>query len=105
MGRSFCSAAWGLFSIEAQSRMTLEIYDAGRLDQTALRILDIAAAFRDMAAALRDDPDIEFSMHDKKAAEWLANLERWTAESRAKLEVAQIRRRGALRAEAFSATK
>ncbi len=44
-------------------------------------------------------------MHDKKAAEWLANLERWAAESQAKLEVAQIRRRGALLAEAFSANK
>jgi 16S rRNA U1498 N3-methylase RsmE len=90
---------------KAQYRMTLEIYDADRLDQTALRILDIAAAFRHMAAVLRAEPDLEFSMHDKKAAEWLANLERWAADSQAKMEVAQIRRRGALRAEAFSAKK
>ena len=74
--------------------MTLELYDAERLDQTALRILDLAAAIRQMAAVLRVEPDIEFSMHDKKAAEWLANLERWAADSQAKLEVAQIRRRG-----------
>jgi hypothetical protein len=82
--------------------MTLEPYDADRLDQTALRILDVAASFRQMAAALRREPDIEFSMHDKKAAEWLAHLERWAAESQAKLEVAQIKRRGAARAEGFS---
>jgi hypothetical protein len=81
--------------------MTLEPYDADRLDQTALRIVDIAAALRQMAAILRREPDLEFSMHDKKAAEWLANLERWVAESQAKLEVAQIRRRGSLRAQEF----
>jgi hypothetical protein len=85
--------------------MTLDLYDADRLDQTALRILDLAAVLRQMAVVLRAVPDLDFSMHDKKAAEWLANLERWAAESQAKLEVAQIKRRGALRAEAFSAKK
>jgi hypothetical protein len=85
--------------------MTLEPYDADRFDQAALRILDIAASFRQMAVALRREPDLEFSMHDKKAAEWLAHLERWATESQAKLEVAQIRRRGAARAEAFSLKK
>jgi hypothetical protein len=85
--------------------MTLEPYDADRLDQAALRILDISAAFRQMATILRAEPDLDFSMHDKKAAEWLANLEHWAAESRAKLEVAQIRRRGAHRAESFSSRK
>jgi hypothetical protein len=85
--------------------MTLQPYDADRLDQTALRIVDIAAALRQMAAILRGEPDLEFLMHDKKAAEWLASLERWVAESQAKLEVAQIRRRGSLRAQSFDSKK
>jgi hypothetical protein len=85
--------------------MTLELYDADRLDQTALRILDIAAAFRQMADALRRSPEIELAMHDKKAAEWLAHLERWAAESHARLEMALVKRRGAKSAERFSPNK
>jgi hypothetical protein len=82
--------------------MTLELYDADRLDQTALRILDIAAEIRRMAAVLRRDPQIELAMHDKKAAEWLTHLERWAAESQARLEMALIKRRGAMKAESLS---
>jgi hypothetical protein len=85
--------------------MTLELYDADRLDQTALRILDIAASFRQMADALRRAPDLELAMHDKKAAEWLAHLERWAAESQARLEMALVKRRGAKIAERIAANK
>ncbi|HEV3417534.1 MAG TPA: hypothetical protein VG056_11990 [Pirellulales bacterium] len=85
--------------------MTLELYDADRLDQTALRILDIAATFRQMADSLRRTPEVELPMHDKKAAEWLAHLERWAAESQARLEMALVKRRGAKSAERFSTNK
>jgi hypothetical protein len=83
--------------------MTLEAYDADRLDETALRILEIAAAFRGMAQTLRQEPAIDLAIHHRKAAEWLSHLERWAAESRAKLDVALIKRRGAKKAEQFSA--
>ncbi len=85
--------------------MTLEPYDADRLDQMALRVLDIAAAIRQMAGVLRLEPEIELAIHDRKSAEWLANLERWAAESQAKLEMARIKNRGVKRAATFSAIK
>jgi hypothetical protein len=81
--------------------MTLVPYDADRLDETALRILDIAAQIRQMASVLRREPDVGLTIHDKKAAEWLAHLERWAAESQAKLDLALIHQRGANRAETF----
>ncbi len=75
--------------------MTLSPYDADRLDQTALRILDIAADLRQMAGILRSEPETVLSIHGKKADLWLAHLERWAAQSCAKLEMARISRRGA----------
>jgi hypothetical protein len=81
--------------------MTLVIYDADRLDETALRILDIAARIRQMAVALRGQPDVGLAIHDKKAAEWLAHLENWAADSTAKLEMALIKQRGAKRAKSY----
>lgn len=82
--------------------MTLEAYNADRLDETALRILEIAAAFRGMAQTLRQDPALELAIHDRKATEWLSHLERWVTDSRAKLDVALIKRRGAKKAARFS---
>ena len=82
--------------------MTLVPYDADRLDETALRILDIAAQIRQMASILRREPDVDLAIHDKKAAEWLAHLEHWAAESQAKLDLALIQQRGIKRAEGYA---
>jgi hypothetical protein len=85
--------------------MTLVAYDADRLDETALRILDIAARIRQMAGVVRSEPGVELAIHEKKAAEWLAHLERWAAESQAKLELALVKKKGAKRAEGYSPKK
>jgi hypothetical protein len=82
--------------------MTLVPYDANRLDETALRILDIAAQIRQMASVLRTEPDVALAIHDKKATEWLDHLERWAADSQAKLDLALIQKRGAKRAEGYA---
>jgi hypothetical protein len=82
--------------------MTLVAYDADRLDETALRILDIAAKMRKMASIVRSEPDVELTIHEKKAVEWLAHLEGWAAESQAKLELAVVKQKGARRAEGFT---
>jgi hypothetical protein len=83
--------------------MTLVVYDADRLDKAALRILDIAAKIRRIAVVLREQPDADLAIHDKKAAEWLAHLENWAADSTAKLEMALIKQRGAKRAKNYPA--
>jgi hypothetical protein len=81
--------------------MTLVVYDADRLDKTALRVLDIAAKIRKIAVVLREQPDVDLAIHDKKAAEWLAHLENWVTDSAAKLEMALIKQRGAKRAKGY----
>jgi hypothetical protein len=85
----------------ARDDMTLVVYDADRLDKTALRILDVAAKIRQIAVVLREEPDVDLAIHDKKATEWLAQLENWAEDSTAKLQMSLIKRRGAKRAKEF----
>jgi len=95
-------AGGGAFD-RARVAMTLVIYDADRLDETALRILDIAVRIRQMAIILREQPDVDLAIHDKKAAEWLVHLEHWAADSSAKLQMSLIKQRGANRAADYPA--
>jgi hypothetical protein len=75
--------------------MTLKPYDADELDQLALRILDVSCQLRQMSLAKREMPELDLTVHEKKALEWLAHLETWAADARARLEMAAIRQRGA----------
>ena len=69
--------------------MTLEPYNPEMLDEFALRLLDLACLIRDMARRSREEPveALAFALHDKKAREWIGNLERWALRSRADLEM------------------
>ena len=82
--------------------MTLKPYNADELDQLALRILDVSCQLRQMSIAKRDTPGLELAVHEKKALEWLAHLEQWAADARARLEMATIRQRGAKLASKIS---
>jgi hypothetical protein len=74
--------------------MTLKPYNADELDQLALRILDVSCQLRQISIAKRDTPELELAVHEKKALEWLAHLEQWAADARARLDMATIRHRG-----------
>lgn len=78
--------------------MTLKPYDAGKLDQFALRLLDVAAVMREMARQSRHNQVEDFALHDKKAHEWCANLERWARRAQAELEMEIIDARAGQRA-------
>jgi hypothetical protein len=78
--------------------MTLNPYDASMLDQFALRLLDLAAVMRDMSRRSREQGIDDFALHDKKALEWIANLERWSRRSAADLEMRVIEARASQRA-------
>ncbi len=67
--------------------MTLQTYDPHKLDQFALRLLDLAAIVRQMANRGREHGLADLPMHDKKALEWCAKLEQWAHKTRADLEV------------------
>ncbi len=67
--------------------MTLQTYDPQQVDQLALRLLDLAAIVREMANRSREHGIAEFALHDKKALEWCAKLERWARKTQADLEV------------------
>lgn len=82
--------------------MTLKPYTAEELDQLALRILDVAHQLRQISVAKRGSPDLVLAMHEKKALEWIANLEAWAADARSRLELATIRLRGARLASRIS---
>jgi hypothetical protein len=78
--------------------MTRQSYSPDRLDQLALRVLDVSSRLRGMALRARNEPVDEFLLHDKKALEWLAHLEEWVQKSEADIELARLRQRGSRRA-------
>ena len=78
--------------------MTLQPYTPDRLDQLALRVLDVCSRLRSMALRVRGEAVEEFQLHDKKALEWLAHLEEWAQKSEADIELALLRQRGTRRA-------
>jgi len=82
--------------------MTLKPYDPGMLDQFALRLLDLAAMMRKMSQNSREYGIQDFALHDKKANEWIANLERWGQRSQADLEIRILEARAARRAATAS---
>lgn len=82
--------------------MTLQPYDPDKLDQLALRLLDQAAAMREMAHLCREYRIKDLVLHDKKANEWCENLERWTRKAKAELQMKAIDIRAAKRADAVA---
>jgi hypothetical protein len=78
--------------------MTRNPYDPPKLDQVALRLLDLAATIRQMALRAREFPVQGFALHDKKASEWVAKLERWAQKSAAELEMRILEARAQQRA-------
>ena len=80
--------------------MTLQTYDAQKLDWLALQLLDLAATARQMST-LCGEYDIEtFALHDKKALQWWRNLDRWLCKARAELEMMVIDARASHRVKA-----
>lgn len=82
--------------------MTLEPYTPQRLDDLALRALDLTSALRKMAVTMRSEELANFVVHDRKALEWITKLDEWCQKTEASLEVAVRRNRGARRAAAFA---
>jgi hypothetical protein len=79
--------------------MTLIPYQSDQFDRLALRFLDLAAVFRQIAQRSREDGIEQVAVHDKKANEWLAKLEFWAEEARQRFELASMRNLGAKKAK------
>ena len=78
--------------------MTLIPYKPEKLDELALRALDLAASLREMATKCRENDVPLAELHDRKALEWLGRLEEWAQKSSAELDMRIIGHRGARRA-------
>jgi hypothetical protein len=78
--------------------MTLQAYDPKKIDEFALRLLDLAATLREMSNRSRDERIDDFALHDKKALEWCAKLEQWARKTRAELELRVLERKAERRA-------
>jgi hypothetical protein len=81
--------------------MTLTNYTAGQLDQLALRLLEIAAIFREMAVRSREQEVEPLPLHDRKAQEWCDKLEHWARRAQAEMDVKMRMARAARRAQAI----
>lgn len=78
--------------------MTLNAYDPVMLDQFALRLLDLAAMVRQMSQRSREYGIEGVGLHDKKALEWITNLERWARKSTTDLDIRVLEARAGQRA-------
>ncbi len=67
--------------------MTLQPYGPKKLDQFALRLLDVAGVVREMAHSCREHGVDDLALHDKKASQWCDNLEQWAERARSELDV------------------
>lgn len=76
--------------------MTREPYGPERLDELALRLLDVCAQLRGMARRSRAEQLEAVEMHDKKALEWIAKLEQWALKAANDLDL-QVHRKGGQR--------
>jgi hypothetical protein len=85
--------------------MTLIHYNAERLDQLSLRLFDLAAELRRMGATSRSHELDQYKMHDKKALEWLSQLEEWVQRSAGDMEVEIVRQKARRRAEEATPAK
>ncbi len=74
--------------------MTLKAYDADRLDQLALRMLDLCGRVRDMARHSRDEGITGLHLHDRKTLEHLDAIEQWLFKAEAEVHAAALRQRG-----------
>ena len=74
--------------------MTLEAYDPDRLDALSLRLLDACSRVRALAVLARNEGLERIDLHDRKALEWLENLEAWLHRSEGELHAAAHRNRG-----------
>jgi hypothetical protein len=85
--------------------MTLESYEPQEFDELALRLLDIASTLRRLAVRCRQEQLESMAVNDRKALEWLGNVEAWASKAEADLELAILKQRGAQRADELARRK
>jgi len=74
--------------------MTLRRYEPRQLDELALRMLDSCSSLHRLAERCRENQIEDFRLNDKKAMEWLSNLELWIRRAEDELELREIKNRG-----------
>jgi len=81
--------------------MTLQKYGPEKLDEMALRVLDLAGIIRQMANESREQDIAELPLHDKKALLWLGNLETWAHKGHRDLDIRIHEAKAARRAKSL----
>jgi hypothetical protein len=74
--------------------MTLKPYTPDRLDELALRLLDLAGRVRTIALACRQEKLDHVELHDRKALEHLDRVEEWLYKAEADQKVASVKNQG-----------
>ena len=67
--------------------MTIQAYGPEKMNQFALRLLDLASVMREMANSSREQGIVDLAIHDKKAQEWCGRLEEWLHKAQGELEI------------------
>ncbi|MDO4585711.1 MAG: hypothetical protein Q4C95_00275 [Planctomycetia bacterium] len=67
--------------------MTIKTYKPEHLDKMALRFLDLASQMRTMTIMAKEENCNDIPIHDRKAIEWLDNLELWAKKTKIQLTI------------------
>ena len=78
--------------------MTLEPYNADRLDGLSLRLLDLCSRVRALAQTSRNEELESIDLHDRKALEWIGNFEVWLCSAEGAVNALVHKSQGARRA-------
>jgi hypothetical protein len=93
----------GILGSFVSKTMTLQPYDPDRLDALTLRVLDVCLHLRNVARTARLEQLPAVDMHDRKALEWLENLEHWAIEAEARASGLVMKARGTRLGESVAA--
>ncbi len=85
--------------------MTLRPYDPDQLDHLSLRLIDLCGRLRRMAEICREEDFRDLPLNDKKALEWIGNLEIWVQKAEASMDRHVTRNRGARLAQRIQTQK
>ena len=73
--------------------MTKQAYDPEKVEKLAFRFFDLGSQLREIAKSMRQNDLSEIPLNDKKALQWINELEIWVKKNQGSYEI-MVKQRG-----------
>ena len=67
--------------------MTKQAYDPEKIEKLAFRFFDLGSQMREIAKSMRQNDLTDIPLNDKKALQWLNELEIWAKKTQGSYEI------------------